>query len=72
MGISAGWIDHYDPDLSGQSIKLDRVPPGRYRLVLRADPENRLIERNERNNLGAVTLELRGGGVRRVPESRAR
>jgi hypothetical protein len=63
MGISAGWIDHYDPDLSGQSIKLGRVPPGRYRLVLHADPENRLVERNEHNNRGAVTIELKGGRV---------
>lgn len=71
MGISAGWIDHYDPELSGQSIKLGRVPPGRYLLVLRADPENRLLEGNERNNSGAVTLELRRGTVRRVPHAKA-
>jgi Lysyl oxidase len=69
MGISAGWTDHYDPDLSGQSIDVGHVPPGLYRLVLRADPENRLVERNERNNHGAVALRLRRDGLRRVPTS---
>jgi hypothetical protein len=66
MGISAGWTDHYDADVSGQSIDVRGVQPGRYRLVLRADPENRLLERNERNNHAAVTLSLGADAVRQL------
>jgi hypothetical protein len=69
MGISAGWTDHYAADLSGQSIEVRGLPPGRYRLTLRVDPENRLRERNERNNYASVTLELGVDAVTRVRDT---
>jgi Lysyl oxidase len=62
QGISAGWYDHYGAGLPGQSIDLGGVTPGRYRLVMHADYENRLVERNERNNRRVLLVDLRSEG----------
>jgi hypothetical protein len=62
QGISSGWYDHYGAGLPGQSIDLGGVAPGRYWLVLHADYENRLVERNERNNRTVLLVELLGDG----------
>jgi hypothetical protein len=62
QGISAGWYDHYGAGLPGQSIDLRGVTPGRYRLVMHADYENRLVERNERNNRSVLLVDLLSNG----------
>ncbi|MGH3355893.1 MAG: lysyl oxidase family protein [Nocardioidaceae bacterium] len=61
QGISPGWLDLYDVDTPGQSLRLPRrMPDGVYCLVLRADPRDQLIEGNERDNTAARAVRIRG------------
>jgi Lysyl oxidase len=71
-GISAGFGDDYVPIREGQSIDVTEVPPGRYVLVHRVNPDRVLRERSYANNAAAVAIELWDRGVRvlaRCPDS---
>jgi hypothetical protein len=71
-GISPGFGDDYVPAKEGQSIDVTNVPPGRYVLVHRANPDRVLRERSYANNAASVLLELRGARLRilaRCPDS---
>jgi lysyl oxidase len=71
-GISPGFGDDYVPEKEGQSIDVTGLPPGRYVLVHRANPERTLRERSYANNTASVSIELRGRRVRvlaRCPDS---
>ena len=73
-GISPGFGDDYVPEKEGQSIDVTGLPPGRYVLVHRANPERTLRERSYANNAASVSIELRGRRVRvlaRCPASAA-
>lgn len=58
QGISVGWEDVYDSSLEGQLIDITNVLPGRYWLEAIVDPENRLVEKDETNNVGRVLITL--------------
>ena len=62
-GISIGWGDLYGARVSGQELDVTSLAEGVYCLVSRADPENRLQESNERNNVRTTRIELRGDRV---------
>ena len=49
--------------VSGQELDVTSLAEGAYCLVSRADPENRLQESNERNNIRTTRIELRGDRV---------
>ncbi len=71
-GISPGFGDDYVPVKEGQSIDVTRVPPGRYVLVHRANPERVLRERSYANNAASALIALDGRSVvvlRRCPDS---
>jgi hypothetical protein len=61
--LSVGSADEYGRFLEGQSISLDRVPPGRYYLVLRLNGSRRLLESNYANDVATALLRIasRGG-----------
>jgi hypothetical protein len=59
-GISIGWGDLYGARVSGQELDVTSLADGAYCLVSRADPENRLKESNERNNVRTTRIELSG------------
>jgi Lysyl oxidase len=59
-GISIGWGDIYGARVSGQALDVTTLGDGVYCLVSRADPENRLLEANERNNARSTRIVLRG------------
>jgi Lysyl oxidase len=63
QGISVGFGDDYVPEKEGQSIDLTGVPPGRYVLVHRANPDRMLRERSYANNAASVLIELDGRRV---------
>lgn len=64
QGISPGWVDVYDNQTPGQSLRLPaRLPDGLYCLVTRADPRNQLVETNEQNNARALPVRIRGMSV---------
>lgn len=58
QGISVGWSDIYGAHLPGQSIELTRLKDGDYRLMVEADPKNRLVETNDDDNTSCVLLNL--------------
>ena len=68
QGISAGWADIYDSGLPGQALDIAGVQNGSYWLEIEVDPQNRLVEADETNNIARVRIELdRDGAV--VPPS---
>jgi hypothetical protein len=71
-GITPGFGDDYVPAREGQSIDVTNLPPGRYVLVHRANPERALRERSYANNAASVAIELHGRRVElyaRCPDS---
>jgi Lysyl oxidase len=66
-GISIGWADIYGARVSGQDLDVTTLGDGVYCLVTRADPENRLVESNERNNARTTRIVLRGQTLRWQP-----
>jgi subtilase family serine protease len=55
-----GWGDTYEATVPGQHLNLTSVPDGRYALRSTADPDNLLVESNERNNDVIVYVEITG------------
>jgi hypothetical protein len=58
QGISVGYGDDYVPWLEGQRIDVTGLPPGRYRLVHRANPGGAIRETTLANNASSVVLRL--------------
>jgi hypothetical protein len=58
MGLSPGWNDTYDFALPGQSIDIEGLPDGPYRLRGEADDEGQFREVSRANNVTWVDLEL--------------
>ncbi|MGH3044326.1 MAG: lysyl oxidase family protein [Gaiellaceae bacterium] len=58
-GISPGYGDDYVPALDGQFLDVTSVPPGRYLLVHRANPDRALEESEYGNNAASVLIQLR-------------
>ena len=65
-GISVGWGDRYGARVTGQHLELTGLPGGAYCLVLEADPEDRIVEANERNNVRRTYVVVRGDAVVRL------
>ena len=51
------------PEREGQSIDVTGLPPGRYVLVHRANPDRSLRESSYANNAASVAIELHGRRV---------
>jgi hypothetical protein len=62
-GISIGWGDLYGARVSGQQLDVTALAEGVYCLVSRADPEGRLKEANELDNVRTTRIELSGDRV---------
>jgi hypothetical protein len=63
QGISVGWGDVYGGYLPDQWIDVTGVPPGRYWLEARVDPQNLVLESNESNNVARILVDLSGLAV---------
>lgn len=70
MGIDVGWGDDYAAFLEFQYIEITHVPPGRYVVVHRADPDHRLAVGDRADDVASALIELtppvRAGGLPRV------
>lgn len=63
LGTSVGWSDVYPASYYEQYVKLNRLRgPGCYSLVHIADPKDKILELNERNNATAAIVYLRPVG----------
>ena len=60
QGMSVGWGDRYGSYLEGQSIDITGNPDGLYRLIIDADPENRLLETDDSDNASCVLVSITG------------
>ena len=60
QGISPGWMDVYHAELPDQWIDITSVAPGRYWLECIVDPENRIQESDESNNMTRIFVDLYG------------
>ena len=65
--ISVGWEDVYDALTPGQQIDVSGLAPGQYWLEANVDPDNRLLESNESNNVGRVLISIGPGAGRDAP-----
>jgi hypothetical protein len=73
QGISAGWVDLYKADLSGQWLRLPaNVGSDVLCLDLKADPLGRLVETDETDNATSVAFRLDGVRVRKANSSSCR
>jgi TolB protein len=66
-GTSVGYVDRYPAFFHGQSLDVTRIPPGRYLLVHRANPERALRELLYSNGSASVLLDLRWPNGRTSP-----
>ncbi len=67
QGISVGWADIYDAALQDQWIDITDVPPGDYWLDTVVDPEDRILESHEDNNLTRIRVTLPAGSPPIIP-----
>jgi hypothetical protein len=58
QGIQHGWADLYDYLLPCQYVDITDVPPGPYTLEQEVDPDNKLAELNESNNVTRVAVTI--------------
>jgi Lysyl oxidase len=58
QGMSVGWGDRYGPTLAGQSFDITTSPDGDYDLTINVDPQDRLLETSESDNLSCVRLHI--------------
>jgi hypothetical protein len=58
QGMSVGWGDTYGSHLAGQAIDVTGLADGRYDLTISVDPQRRLAETDETDNVSCVVLDL--------------
>lgn len=58
QGIGVGYADFYGKNLYGQWIDITDVPTGRYWIESMVDPDNRLKESNEENNVARTMVNI--------------
>lgn len=58
QAINPGFGDYYGANLDDQWIDVTGVPAGRYLVEIVVDPENRLLESDESNNLVSFEVNL--------------
>ncbi len=67
QGMSIGWADVYGQNLPDQWIDITGITPKRYWLEASVDPENRIVESNESNNVVRILVDLSYIGTTNVP-----
>jgi len=63
QGMSVGWGDRYRYYLAGQSIDITNLANGDYYLKIRVDPKQRLLEKNDSDNLSSRKIRISGTTV---------
>ncbi len=56
QGLSVGWLDVYSKTLPDQWIDITGVPDGTYWLESEADPDDKILEKDETNNITRVKV----------------
>jgi hypothetical protein len=58
QGMSVGWGDTYGAHLPGQSIDLSDWADGDFKLTIIGDPEGRILETSESDNVACLLLHI--------------
>jgi hypothetical protein len=58
QGMSVGWGDTYGYNLAGQEIDFTGNPSGDYKLIIEVDPENRLLETSDGDNIACALIRV--------------
>lgn len=58
QGISVGWADVYGQSLPDQWIDITKLKAGKYWMEVAVDPENRVLESNEANNVTRIKITI--------------
>ena len=58
QGMSVGWGDEYHSGLPGQAIDVTGLGDGNYNLTIEADPQNRILETDDNDNVACAVLNL--------------
>lgn len=66
-GISVGWGDDYAANLEGQEFDVTSLPPGRYVIVHRVNPERILRESDSSDNTASMAIDLTWPRGRKQP-----
>ncbi|HUR25606.1 MAG TPA: lysyl oxidase family protein [Candidatus Thermoplasmatota archaeon] len=62
-GISRGWYDFYESQLTDQYVDIDGLPAGTYELVATADPLHTLDELDDDDNQSSLLLRIEGDAI---------
>ena len=66
QGMSVGWGDSYRYHLDGQSVILDGLPNGPYRLIIDVDPLNLIREGDDKDNASSICFRINGNSVTNI------
>jgi hypothetical protein len=58
QGLTPGWADVYNKELTDQWVDITGVPDGTYWLEAEVDPENLIEEADETNNVGRILVAI--------------
>jgi len=58
QGLSVGWADVYAAFLPDQYIDITDISPCSYWLAVEVDPENKIVESDETNNITRILVDL--------------
>jgi hypothetical protein len=58
QGLSVGWSDIYSKNLTGQNIDITVIPDGEYWLEAEVDPDGKILEADELNNVARIKVTL--------------
>jgi hypothetical protein len=65
QGISAGWMDTYKESVAGQWLDITPLKSGNYALISTVDPDDILMEADDRNNRAITYFQLAGHRILR-------
>jgi hypothetical protein len=68
QGLSPGWMDVYEHNLSGQWVEITKLPDGIYAIVTTANPTGFVQELDTNNNTGVTYFKLKGLSMQVVEE----
>ena len=63
QGMSVGWGDKYGNQLVGQGIDVTGLPDGLYNLKIEVDPNNRIVESDESDNVSNRVVKKSGNSI---------
>lgn len=66
-GISVGWGDDYAAHLEGQELEITSLPPGRYVLVHRVNPDRDFRESDYSDNASSMAIDISWPRGRKLP-----